>query len=212
MFLSNSSNPSGSLFTYTNTGRLGIGTTSPSANLEIKKNFDGSTAAFLINESTAQNSRTIFLLGEKASGGDYGYIAHHGQGYVSNWGNYDAANSTWVTGNDTNGLNIIAGNSQGKIVFGTASTEKMRLAPNGFLGIGTKNPDEKLTVKGTIHCEEVLVDLKVPADYDFEKYYEGASTLKSTYTMPTLEEVEAFTKKNHHLPAMPSAAQIQEEG
>ena len=82
----------------------------------------------------------------------------------------------------------------------------------GKVGIGTYNPDEELTVKGTIHCEEVLVDLKVPADYVFEKYYEGASTLKSTYTMPTLEEVEEFTKKNHHLPAMPSAAQIQEEG
>ncbi len=91
-------------------------------------------------------------------------------------------------------------------------SEKKGLIWNGNVGIGTSNPDEKLTVKGTIHCEEVLVDLQVPADYVFEKYYEGASTLKATYTMPTLEEVEAFTKKNHHLPAMPSAAQIQEEG
>jgi hypothetical protein len=30
--------------------------------------------------------------------------------------------------------------------------------------------------------------------------------------MPTLEEVEEFTKKNHHLPEIPSATQIQEEG
>ena len=30
--------------------------------------------------------------------------------------------------------------------------------------------------------------------------------------MPTLEEVAAFTKKNHHLPAIPSAEQIQKEG
>ncbi|MEW7279424.1 hypothetical protein ABW636_12590 [Aquimarina sp. 2201CG1-2-11] len=69
-----------------------------------------------------------------------------------------------------------------------------------------------ITAKGRVHCEEVLVDLKIPADYVFEKYYEGTSKLKSSYTMPTLEEVEAFTKKNHHLPAMPSAAQIREEG
>jgi hypothetical protein len=30
--------------------------------------------------------------------------------------------------------------------------------------------------------------------------------------MPTLEEVEKFTKKNHHLPEVPSAKQIKKEG
>ncbi len=83
---------------------------------------------------------------------------------------------------------------------------------NGKLGIGTHNPDAKLTVKGTVHCEEVLVDLDVPADYVFEKYYTGASELKENYTMPTLEEVAAYTKENHHLPNIPSAQEIQEEG
>lgn len=87
-----------------------------------------------------------------------------------------------------------------------------RVLINEKLGIGTANPDEKLTVKGKIHAEEVRVDLDVPADYVFQKYYTGASLLKDTYTMLTLEEVEAFTKKNHHLPEVPSAKQIQEEG
>ncbi|GAA3639509.1 hypothetical protein [Flavivirga jejuensis] len=82
----------------------------------------------------------------------------------------------------------------------------------GNVGIGTANPDAELTVKGNIHCEEVLVDLLVPADYVFEKYYEGASTLKADYTMPTLEEVEAYTKANYHLPEVPSAQEMQENG
>jgi len=30
--------------------------------------------------------------------------------------------------------------------------------------------------------------------------------------MPTLEEVEAYTKENHHLPNVPSAKEIKEEG
>lgn len=83
---------------------------------------------------------------------------------------------------------------------------------NGKVGIGSLNPDKKLTVKGTIHCEEVLVDLNVPADYVFEKYYTGKSALKENYTMPTLDEVEAYTKKNNHLPEMPSAKEIQDNG
>jgi hypothetical protein len=83
---------------------------------------------------------------------------------------------------------------------------------NGYIGIGTTNPDSKLTVNGTIHSKEVLVDLNIPADYVFQKYYTGFSSLKETYQMPTLEEVEAFTKENHHLPNVPSASTIQKEG
>lgn len=84
---------------------------------------------------------------------------------------------------------------------------------SGKVGIGIENPDSKLTVNGKIHCKEVLVDLDFPApDYVFQKYYTGFSTLNNTYTMPTLEEVEEFTKKNHHLPEVPSAEEIQKEG
>ena len=40
---------------------------------------------------------------------------------------------------------------------------------DGMIGIGTSNPDQKLTVKGKIHSQEVLVDLKgaVAPDYFF---------------------------------------------
>ena len=87
-------------------------------------------------------------------------------------------------------------------------------ANSGNVGIGTKNPSEKLTVKGKILCGEVEVVMEstIPADYVFQKYYTGTSALKADYVMPSLEEVEAFTKANHHLPEVPSAATIKEEG
>ena len=87
-------------------------------------------------------------------------------------------------------------------------------ANSGNVGIGTKNPSEKLTVKGKILCGEVKVVMEstIPADYVFQKYYTGTSALKADYVMPSLEEVEAFTKANHHLPEVPSAATIKEEG
>lgn len=72
--------------------------------------------------------------------------------------------------------------------------------------------NEKLTVKGKIHAEEVRVDLQVPADYVFQKYYTGKSDLKSDYVMPTLAEVEKFTKENNHLPSVPSAQEIKDKG
>ncbi|MBC3846837.1 hypothetical protein H8K90_10640 [Winogradskyella echinorum] len=90
--------------------------------------------------------------------------------------------------------------------------EKMRISSNGNVGIGTTNPSELLSVNGKILCEEVEVILDVAPDYVFQKYYTGSSTLKADYVMPTIEEVEAFTKKNHHLPEVPSAKEIKEEG
>jgi hypothetical protein len=74
---------------------------------------------------------------------------------------------------------------------------------NGNVGIGTTSPDQKLTVKGKIHAEEVIVDLNVPvADYVF----------KPNYKLMPLPEVEQFVKTNSHLPEIPSATEITKNG
>lgn len=85
---------------------------------------------------------------------------------------------------------------------------------NGMIGIGTIDPDQKLTVKGKIHTQEVLVDLNgaVAPDYVFEKYYQGQSALNSDYQMLDLKSLEAFLKQNHHLPEIPSAQKLKEDG
>jgi hypothetical protein len=74
---------------------------------------------------------------------------------------------------------------------------------SGSVGIGTIAPDQKLTVKGKIHAEEVIVDLNVPvADYVFAKDYD---------LMP-LHKVEEYLQQNSHLPDVPSATEIKEQG
>ncbi|MDN3725171.1 tail fiber protein [Aequorivita sp. SDUM287046] len=85
---------------------------------------------------------------------------------------------------------------------------------DGKIGIGTSNPDELLTVKGKIHTQEVLVDLDgaVAPDYVFEKYFNGFSERMPDYTLISLEELEAFLKENNHLPNVPSAETMQNEG
>lgn len=85
---------------------------------------------------------------------------------------------------------------------------------NGKIGIGTKSPDELLTVKGTIHTQEVKVDLKgaVAPDYVFEHYFHGFSRYMPEYKLISLYELEDFVKANHHLPKVPAAATLDEEG
>lgn len=74
----------------------------------------------------------------------------------------------------------------------------------GHVGIGTANPDAELTVKGKIHTQEVKVDLNgaVAPDYVF----------KEDYDLKTLEEVQEYINKNGHLPNIPSAEEMEENG
>lgn len=77
------------------------------------------------------------------------------------------------------------------------------LAASGNVGIGTSTPGEKLTVKGTVHAEEIIVDLNVPApDYVFEKDYD----------LTSIEELEKFIMKNSHLPNFPPALEMETNG
>jgi hypothetical protein len=85
---------------------------------------------------------------------------------------------------------------------------------NGKIGIGTKTPDELLTVKGKIHTQEVLVDLNgaVAPDYVFESYFSGSSEINPHYTMLSLDEIAIFIEKYRHLPGLPSAREIEKDG
>lgn len=86
----------------------------------------------------------------------------------------------------------------------------MKLQANGFsytngnVAIGTMpNNDYKLAVKGVIRSEEVVVELMTSwPDYVFA----------SDYSLPKLKEVKAFVNENGHLPGLPNASQVSEEG
>ncbi|ELR71938.1 hypothetical protein C900_02123 [Fulvivirga imtechensis AK7] len=74
----------------------------------------------------------------------------------------------------------------------------------GNVGIGTTNPDAALAVKGQIHTQEVKVDLNgaVAPDYVF----------KESYELQSLEEVKHYVENYSHLPNIPSAKEMEENG
>ena len=82
----------------------------------------------------------------------------------------------------------------------------MRIDQYGNLGVGTKVPVEgyKLTVNGGIYALDLRIrpDLSNTADFVFEEDYQ---------LMP-LSEVESNIKANKHLPGIPSAKQMVENG
>jgi hypothetical protein len=98
----------------------------------------------------------------------------------------------WVSG--SNGIRLFtAGNP----------VPRMSIIYNGNVGIDVTNPEYKLEVNGTIHAREVKVDLTgALADFVFN----------TDYQLMPLTEVEQFVKTNKHLPSIPSATEVQNNG
>lgn len=74
---------------------------------------------------------------------------------------------------------------------------------SGNVGIGTTNPEAKLTVKGKILASEIQIkEVGVIPDYVF----------KPGYQLMTLNDVDDFVKQNQHLPDVPSEKDFKENG
>jgi hypothetical protein len=84
---------------------------------------------------------------------------------------------------------------------GTSWGEKLRIQQNGNVGIGTTNPTQKLSVNGTVRAHEVIVDTGW-SDFVFDE----------SYKLTALSETEAFVKAEKHLPGIPSAKEVAENG
>ncbi|WP_123869482.1 hypothetical protein [Flavobacterium hydatis] len=115
-----------------------------------------------------------------------------------------------ATGNDLTVTKFVPMTSDWDLYVGDSFTQNganlaIKAIRNGNIGIGTAKPDEKLTVNGKIHAQEVRIDLNtdIPVpDYVFA----------NDYKLKSLQEVEEFIKRNSHLPEIPSAKEIEKNG
>ena len=92
--------------------------------------------------------------------------------------------------------------------------QAMTISSSGTVGIGDATPDEgTLVVSGTIVSSgNMTAGVTLTPDYVFEQFFKGRSNANPNYEFPSLEEVEAFVKENHHLPNIPSAAEVEKQG
>jgi hypothetical protein len=114
-----------------------------------------------------------------------------------------------TTGNDLTVSKFLPMTSDWDLYVGDVFTANgaslaIKAIQNGNVGIGTAIPDEKLTVKGKIHTQEVRVDMAGPLVPDY--------VFAEDYKLKSLQEVEDFIKENKHLPEIPSAQEIEKNG
>ena len=85
---------------------------------------------------------------------------------------------------------------------GCSKKEGPIFVQDGKVGIGTAKPQSELAVKGKISAQEIQVTLEGWADFVFE----------DGYPLRDLRDVKTFVNKNGHLPDVPSAADVRENG
>ncbi|MEM8848141.1 MAG: hypothetical protein AAGD17_13655 [Bacteroidota bacterium] len=191
------SGPAIDLMTILGDGSVGVGTTSPKGLLDLGKPL-----------AQGQLGSVLARLSEGNTSGDGTYLgirAYATQGSdISNIKSFALEHGFYGTTNSSISFFRGGGITGGFITFNTdTNVEKVRITKNGSVGIGTSIPDAKLTVKGNIHAEEVKVDLSVPGpDYVF----------KEDYDLKSLEEVQNYIRENGHLPNVPSAKDMEENG
>jgi len=197
----NIGNAAGSaLMTINQSGNVGVGTTGPLSKLTVYGSgslggANGFGGASTVTEAVFSTDAESLNMGPSIGFGSANKYSGATNPYL--YGVIRGAKESATTTNDYAGY--LAFYTQGAT---SVTDERLRISSTGNVGIGTTSPDQKLTVKGTIHSQEVIVDMSVLPDYVF----------KPAYRLPTLTEIKAYIDQNHRLPEMPSAEQAVKDG
>ncbi|NII83294.1 hypothetical protein [Pedobacter sp. SG908] len=172
------------VFSFLQNGNVGIGTSEANEKLVVNGNLK-----LILDQGTFPSKNVVNIV-------SLGYSGITG---AKNW----ALRSVYQYGNgvgnnaDGGDLDVIK-SLNGSTILAT-KTDGTAL---GNVGIGTTNPTDMLTVAGKIGAREIKVSTNAGADFVFE----------SDYKLTDLNELEKFVKTNKHLPEIPTAKQMVDNG
>ncbi|MCB0606816.1 MAG: hypothetical protein H6562_01690 [Lewinellaceae bacterium] len=183
--------------------RVGIGTTTPNLSFLLTVNGNTKINGGLNADDNISAGQSVTALQNVSAGQDViaGDDVTAGSN-ISAGNSLSAVNDLSVGDDATIGGDAAVGND---VTAGGDITAGQHIFANGNVAIGTTSMpgSHRLYVAGSMICTEAKVALQTNwPDYVFEKDYQK----------PDLKEWERFITENKHLPGVPSAQQVRENG
>lgn len=218
----------GGNFWSTNTGSIGINTTTPAVAYKLDVNGQVRVNGILALRGT-QTAQNLILANEDAD--NSGLIIRAGNGANLLFSQIE------VTGN-WNGTAAVGG----KLAFSTTGVERMRITNTGSIGIGTSTPNTnaQMEIAGNIFAGgKVIIGLTGLSAVDYNNKINSASmpyslavngnaifnrvrvklyanwpdyVFDENYHLLPIEQLERFIKKEKHLPNITPAAEAEKDG
>ena len=176
-------------------GFVGIGTATPTTKLDVSGNIKSRTRTFYLGDNqklTANNNQYLQYYSNNSTITSFILYDKEGTNYGRLYGAENGANFGLLDGDGQWSYQAVKDNYT---AFHINNSEKMRIEDNGFVGIGTTTPQNKLDVCGIIRGSEIVVE-EDWCDYVFEENYD----------LKTIEEEQAHIAKNGHLSGFESEA------
>ncbi|MDN3588081.1 hypothetical protein QWY86_15465 [Pedobacter aquatilis] len=180
--------------TFPSNGNVGLGTLYPTTGLQLGE-LNGNITSKQIMIPGTYNFEKV-MLGQIGNGNSALEMVNHNSA-ESSYGVRILANI------DNGGPGLQLQYAQPKSNYSELEYQTgLMLSVSGNIGIGTVSPNEKLSVNGKIRAQEVKVETANWPDYVFEQ----------NYKLDELSVLENFIKRHKHLPEMPDAKTLEQDG
>lgn len=194
---------------------FGVGTNSPTAKLHVEgsakfSNSNGSESIIIEGSGTTNYAGSYLSMkaGDISTGNAFNqvqFITHRGTTGDGYFAFQRRLNNTYhgelLQYSDVHGWRFFTALNK----TSTGTNEALRITPDGKVGIGVDvvPAGYLFAVDGKMLTEKVIVRKSENwPDFVFEK----------DYILPPLSEIEEYIEENKHLPEIPSASQVEEDG